>query len=65
MEKIKFDDVRWRKGMHADIEVRTITRGIVRKDVIIVGVDFTSENITLSDGDRYYHRTFNQITLTD
>ena len=65
MKKIKFDDVRWHKDMHANIEVHTITRGIIRKNVTVVGVDFPSENIVLSDGDRYYHRKYNQITLTD
>lgn len=65
MEKMQFDSIRWHKGMKAEIEVRAITRGTIRKSVDIVGVDFASENITLFDGIRYYHRAFNQITIID
>lgn len=63
MEKTSFDAISWHKGMRAEIDIRTLTRGTLRKVVDVVGVDFSSECITLSDGERRYHRMLNEIKL--
>lgn len=60
-----FDEIRWHKDMWAHIDVHTLTRGVVRMAVKVVGVNFETSVITLTDGERLYHRTFEQIELIE